>query len=543
MNLREHVLRVFKMKNIIVLIVLGLGGVFLQNGFVYKQADAIEYFNPENTVKNRVQPYTENPMYWQYKGKPVLLLGASSNDNLFQQTFSELDDELKKLADHGGNYLRCTMSGRDEGDDYPFHRDDITGLFDLNKWSNNYWQKFEYFLQSTQKKEIIVQIEIWATYDFYNRHEGWGQNPFNPKMNSSYTAEESKLPNEINYPAQTKNNPFFCSVPKLDNNHVVLPFQKKFVDKLLSIALKYPNVLYCIDNETKVRPEWGEFWSAYIRKIADGKGLNIYVTEMWDNWDPTEGLVGGAVDQHPELGEWYTQFMNPAMNQWAKPSNTINNPGSYQFIDISNNNTQRGEVHYNTMLFVRNNVLFSGLPRPVNNVKIYGGEEKGWNGNDKDGQERFWRNIFAGAASVRFHRPTSGLGNSHIALAHVKTMRMLTDEIDFFKHKPANHLLEKREENEAYCIAKDQEEYVIWFTGKGEVNLNMFSGKYRIVKNEKNQKHLYELSTLDVPKREYEIKWLNVLTSKWTETQVMKMPGLLKTPSDEQWAVIIRSVN
>ena len=93
------------------------------------------------------------------------------------------------------------------------------------------------------------------------------------------------------------------------------------------------------------------------------------------------------------------------------------------------------------------------------------------------------------------------------------------------------------------AFAKDQKEYVIWFTGKGEVKLNVFFGKYRVVKNEKNQNFLYDLSTLDVPKRKYEIKWLNVLSSKWTESQVMEMPGLLKAPTDEQWAVLIRSVN
>ncbi len=33
---------------------------------------------------DRIQPYPQNPFYWQYKGKPVLLLGGSVEDNLFQ---------------------------------------------------------------------------------------------------------------------------------------------------------------------------------------------------------------------------------------------------------------------------------------------------------------------------------------------------------------------------------------------------------------------------------------------------------------------------
>jgi hypothetical protein len=32
---------------------------------------------------DRIQPYAKNPTYWQYLGKPVMLLGGSDEDNLF----------------------------------------------------------------------------------------------------------------------------------------------------------------------------------------------------------------------------------------------------------------------------------------------------------------------------------------------------------------------------------------------------------------------------------------------------------------------------
>ena len=34
--------------------------------------------------QDRIQPYTKNPFYWQYKGVPVLLLGGTVEDNVFQ---------------------------------------------------------------------------------------------------------------------------------------------------------------------------------------------------------------------------------------------------------------------------------------------------------------------------------------------------------------------------------------------------------------------------------------------------------------------------
>ncbi len=42
--------------------------------------------------KKRIQPYSENPYYWQHDGEPVLLIGGSSQDNLFQS--ENLEEEL-----------------------------------------------------------------------------------------------------------------------------------------------------------------------------------------------------------------------------------------------------------------------------------------------------------------------------------------------------------------------------------------------------------------------------------------------------------------
>jgi hypothetical protein len=89
---------------------------------------------------------------------------------------------------------------------------------------------------------------------------------------------------------------------------------------------------------------------------------------------------------------------------------TLNDPENYSFIEISNHNAQVGQVHFETAYYIWKKVQESGIPRPVNNTKIYGAGEGGWNGTTKDGQERFWRNVFAGAASVRFHRPEAGTG-------------------------------------------------------------------------------------------------------------------------------------
>src|SRR5690606_326694 len=80
----------------------------------------------------RIRPSGANPSYWEYEGRPVVLIGGSDDDNLFQWERSRLSDHLRRLDDAGGNYVRNTMSSRDEGNLWPFARRD-DGKYDLER--------------------------------------------------------------------------------------------------------------------------------------------------------------------------------------------------------------------------------------------------------------------------------------------------------------------------------------------------------------------------------------------------------------------------
>lgn len=90
-----------------------------------------------------MQPYADNPKYWQYKGKPVLLLGGSNNDNLFQSP--DIEEQLDLLKSVGGNFVRNTMSSRHSGDVYAYYLQEDE-KYDLNKWGVEYWNRFEKLL-------------------------------------------------------------------------------------------------------------------------------------------------------------------------------------------------------------------------------------------------------------------------------------------------------------------------------------------------------------------------------------------------------------
>lgn len=367
----------------------------------------------------------ENPEFWAYDGETILLLGGSVEDNLFQ--IDGLAQHLDQLKAAGGNYVRCTMSSRDEGNAWAFGKAE-NGLYDLDQWNEEYWNRLESFLHATAERDIVVQIELWATFDFYR--DNWAVNPFNPKNNVNYDVQRSKLDTVVDtHPIYTENN-FFRSVPSQMSLFKVLEYQQAYVDKLLSHSLKYNHVLYCMDNETSVTADWGAFWSEYIKSVAqEAYGKTVYTTEMWDPWD---------------------------LDHVAHRS-TIDHPETYDFVDVSQNNHNKGQLHWDNGLRQIRRVHQSEKPRPVNNIKVYEADDNKFGHDNQDAIERFVRNVLLGAASTRFHRPPSGLGLGDTAQAVIKSMRMLVNvgrgeylaKYDHFSAIPAMQLLGERGENEA----------------------------------------------------------------------------------------------
>jgi hypothetical protein len=405
-----------------------------------------------STVKksgdNDIKPWTENPRYWQYKGRAVLLLGATDNDNLFQN--NNLEAHLDSLRKFGGNYIRNTMSDRDPGNSRAFGVND-DGKYDLNKWNDDYWNRFEDLLRLTQEREIIVQIEIWDRFD--HSRDPWLTDPFNPKNNINYTYADAGLDSLFPlHPGQNK-QPFFFTVPELNNNEVLLKYQRAFVEKILSVSLKYDNVLYCIDNETSGVEEWAIYWAGFIKENSGGK--DICITQMWDNWDVKTSVHKRTVD-HPER---------------------------YQFIDISQNSQLPGRQNWDNAQYVFSYIKDN--PRPVNSTKIYGSDRGTWLDRGittEHAVQTFCRNVLGGFASSRFHRPPSGLGLSQTSINCIKTIRKIEEKVKMWDIVPRMDLLKSDADNFAYVSAREREVYVVYFTGKGKISLDLGTnaGSYKI---------------------------------------------------------------
>lgn len=446
--------------------------------------------SPQESNENRIRPYKANPRYWQYMGKPVLLLGGSKDDNLFQ--IPDLKEHLQEMKNCGANYIRNTMSDRpDFGFEvYPFKKLE-NGKYDLNQWNDEYWRRFKTMLQLTYEMGIIVQIEVWDRFDYSMKN--WELHPYNPQNNINYTREQSGL--DIRYPDHPGLNkqPFFFTTPLQKNNKTVLQYQEKFVREMLRHSLPYPNVLYCIDNETSGEEAWAVYWTKFIKEEAKKAGVDVFVTEMWDDWDLQAPRHRRTID-HPEL---------------------------YDFLDISQNNHQKGQTHWDKFQWVWNYI--SKQPRPINTVKTYGADT-GRYGTTRDGIERWWRHLIGGAAAVRFHRPTSGLGLTQPAIASIKAARKLESFVKMWELTPSNHLLKNRVENEAYLAANPQNAYAIYFPDGGSVSINV-----------------------NAEKSNYSINWINIQTGEFVKSEkiLSDESGFLdvSTPEKGHWVAAITKQN
>jgi hypothetical protein len=309
-------------------------------------------------------------------------------------------------------------------------------------------------------------LELWDRFDVgCNRY--YKDSPWCPANNVNYTSSESGLPEKWE-PGDSSihKHPFYHSVPDMDNNQMVLSLQKKFADKVLSISLKYDHVLYVITNESTLDPDWSDFWAKYIRLKAKDLNKKVEVSEM--PWT--------IADDFP-FGWQKTQLKDP--NIWI--DHVINNSETYSFCAFQFQPILKShQEHYDRLSLIHKYVANhpTGL-RPVNAVKIFAHERVFGAENEENAQSRFWRPLMTGWAAVSLHRQYGDyLGFTNPGKRNLSAARKFCDLIIPWDCKPAQHLFQNREPDEAYLIANPGKSYGLYFptTGSVDIDLKDFTG-------------------------------------------------------------------
>ena len=496
-------------------------------------------------LEQGIRPYINNSMYWQFSGKPCLLLGGTNDDNLFQWAGDKhkLTDHLDLLLSVGGNYVRNTMSSRanaydeegnrieftDKGCVYPYLRQN-DGKYDLDQWNDEYWHRLEIFLSETRSRDIIVQLELWDAFTL--SRQGWELQPFNPANNVNYTDKETGLqegwvnfyqyaPDDDTEKNTPYNIPFFSAVTDRACNSKLKYYQDEYIRKMLSITLSYDHVLYQIDNESPIPHDVSDYWAAFVHNEAAKRQKKVYVCDSRRYHRPCPGAE--------TIFKQFQDWSNPEIHYPILRSEL------YNFCDISQNNGNTGQLHYDNLVWYRSHVL-KHSPRPINHVKLYKWIwPTGTAYTDKiivdspvHATQRFWRAIFGGAASVRHHRVTwfadpRGLGLTPRGQTDIKSMRMFTDALDIFSMEPHMELLSARSENEAYAMAEFGRQLAVYFTGEAnhsvDIDLASFSG------------NMTE-------------RWLNIEHSEWGEEKTVVGGGkhTFSAPDASPWALLLKKI-
>lgn len=474
-------------------LMMGLACGLLSAFWTASAADRVAWAGDDVQKRNAdcIKPYAANPRYWQYKGQPVLLLGGSKTDHIF--LLDDLKPHLDEIAQAGANYVRNTMSQR-EGVDLKPHARRADGKFNLDEWNADYWQRFADCLEWCRQRDIIVQIEVWDRFD-YSR-ENWQHSPWRPANNVNYRGEQTGLADKYPLHPSSDRHPFFHTVPGMERYEpqydLLRRHQERFVEKMLSYSLPYGNVLYCMNNETSTPPAWGQYWMQFIRDRAAKAGVAVYATDMFDDgWKP---------------------------EQSEKLRQSLDNPQLYPFIDISQVNSRNfNQAHWDRHAWVYAQLAKS--PRPLNHTKIYSaGETSFGSGTPKDGVERFWRNVIGGAASSRFHRPTSGIGLNDVAKACIAAARKAESVVKLWDVQPRMDLLSDREADEAYLAARPGAQYLLYFTDGGSVKLDLRKAEGRL-----------------------RLKWINLATGQWQGEATLRGGAVtgIQAPASGGWAAAI----
>ena len=474
-----------------------------------------------------IQPSSEYPGYWEYKGHTVLLLGAfnhghnpfidgSTLDAVSVDDMSLIIAQMDEMSRAGGNLLRCVLDpGLAASRGVHSYKRDKSGKVDLDFPEGEYWERLSVFITEAEKRDVIVELEIWDRFDW--QRESWEFSPFNPQNNINYTAENTNLEAAYERHEIYHRHPMALGVPghplyrsagnqRKNKYDRVRKYQEVFVSKVYEIAKAHRNVLYNMNNETSEHPAWGEYWIQYLKKLAEKENKKIVCTNMQD--------AAFRLAESQEL-----------MHQ-------LNHPEIYDYLDISQINSRlRDEEHWNAVKWMADQSNETGLL--LHMIKLYGNDERepgpwrGWKPGDTDNAiEEWWRNLIAGVAGVRFHRPKSGIGLSSRSKACIGATRKIESKVKFWNVSPSMELLSNRDVDEAYLAADPGNEYILYFSHQGGGSVGLDLEKYT--------------------NNTFKIHWVNSNTGEWGPKTLVDGGSIqqIERPDDSaQWVAAIKKTS
>lgn len=237
----------------------------------------------------------QNPHYFQYLGKPTVIVGSGEHYGAVMNLDFNYDLYLETLQKDGLNTTRLfpgayyeqpgafgiqfnTMAPAPDKLLLPWTKKD--GKYDLDTWNEAYFQRLHDFMAKAAQHGVIVEVTLFSAY--YGA--GWAYHPFNGLNNINGTPAD--LPaNQVNTLA----------------NGSILKFQEAYVKKLATELNRYDNFYFEIQNEP-----WAEgkdtvlVWNDYL--VADD------FKQAWMQWKNTLEIASeDSRKWHKTVSAWIVE--------------------------------------------------------------------------------------------------------------------------------------------------------------------------------------------------------------------------------------------
>ena len=216
----------------------------------------------------------QNPHYFQYLGKPTVIVGSGEHYGAVMNLDFDYDKYLATLKADGLNTTRLFMGAYyEQPGAFGIQRNTLAPAesrlllpwkkendrYDLGKWNDAYFERLHDFMKKAGQSGVIVEVNLFSSY--YGA--GWAYHPLNGKNNVNHTPADLP-PNKVN---------------TLENGSI-LAFQEAYVRKLVTELNQYDHLYFEIQNEPWAETKdtvlvWNDYLGADDLKLA------------WQNWKNT----------------------------------------------------------------------------------------------------------------------------------------------------------------------------------------------------------------------------------------------------------------
>jgi hypothetical protein len=190
--------------------------------------------------------HPNNNHYFQYKGKPLLLVGSGEHYGAVMHTGFDFQKYMATLRVEGMNLTRLfTGAHREPAGAFGIERNTMApadnqylcawektadGRYDLTRFNETYFSRLQAFMEAAARADVIVEINLFSS--IYGE-DIWALSPLNPKNNIN------------NMP------PMDFRMVYTESNGAYKSILDAYVRRMVETLNKFDNLYYEIQNEPK----------------------------------------------------------------------------------------------------------------------------------------------------------------------------------------------------------------------------------------------------------------------------------------------------